>query len=383
MSFLKKVLFLAFMMVAVSINNFSVKASEKITSTKASTTAASTKSSANIGIVTVSSLAVRSGPDTKYSIIGGLRTNEKVSIISLNAGWYKINFRNSIGYVSQSYVKTDHIIPQQSAVQHSSNTSYYSTNVLEKKLGYVSASALNVRNGPGTTYNVVKVLYRGEEVRILETQKDWMKISQNNSTGWVSAEFITLFKPQGGKNIVIDPGHGGFDPGSVGPTGVKEKNITLAVSLMLGDILESQGHNVVYTRKNDSITWATNEKDDVRARVDISNKAKADLFISIHTNASEYSSVRGIETYYSSANSKNKLLAKSIQDNMVKSMNLTNRGIREEKFYVIKNNQAVSALVELAYISNSTEEKLLNNSWNQKKWAEGIAKGINDYLHDN
>ncbi|WP_139904494.1 N-acetylmuramoyl-L-alanine amidase [Clostridium thermarum] len=383
MSFLKKVLFLAFMMGAVSINNFSVKASEKITSTKASTTAASTKSSANIGIVTASSLAVRSGPDTKYSIIGGLRTNEKVSIISLNAGWYKINFRNSIGYVSQSYVKTDYIIPQQSAVQHSSNTSNYSTNVLEKKLGYVSASALNARNGPGTTYNVVKVLYRGEAVRILETQKDWMKISQNNSTGWVSAEFITLIKPQGGKNIVIDPGHGGFDPGSVGPTGVKEKNITLAVSLMLGDILESQGHNVVYTRKSDSIAWAANEKDDVRARVDISNKAKADLFISIHTNASEYSSVRGIETYYSSANSKNKLLAKSIQDNMVKSMNLTNRGIREEKFYVIKNNQAVSALVELAYISNSTEEKLLNNSLNQKKWAEGIAKGINDYLHDN
>jgi N-acetylmuramoyl-L-alanine amidase len=391
MKFLKKMLFLTLIITAASFYNLKAEASVNIKSTIINSKSAVSKSNAILGTVTANSLVVRSGPNTKYSVIGGLRSNEKVSILSLQSGWYKINFKTGVGYVAQSYIKTNYMVANQSDSKNEDTTIGDSNNTVtgEVFVGYTTATALNVRSGPSTVHNVVKVLFKGEEVVVLESQKDWLKISKNNSIGWVSSEYIILTKASQGteninkKTIVIDAGHGGFDPGSIGPTGIKEKNITLAVSLMIGNILESQGHKVIYTRKNDSITWAANEKDDVRARVDISSKAKADLFISIHTNASEYSSIKGIETYFSYTNSNSKLLAKFIQDNMIKSLKLSNRGIKEENFYVIKNNQAVSALVELAYISNSAEEKLLNNSSYQQKWADAVAKGINEYLREN
>jgi N-acetylmuramoyl-L-alanine amidase len=181
---------------------------------------------------------------------------------------------------------------------------------------------------------------------------------------------------------VRDAGHGGYDPGSIGATGLQEKNVNLAVSLKLGEILKSQGHTIIYTRESDKVTWRSNVKEDLQARVDISSNKKADLFISIHCNSSKLSYLRGMETYYF-GNSQSKLLAKAIQDSMVKDVKLTDRGTREENFYVIKNNSAVSVLVELGYISNSTEEKLLMDKVYQDRWASSIAKGINNYISSN
>lgn len=369
MRFRKKLLALSLIITTVCL---SVVNAEGVKSVKAATKTTKVLAAAatQVGTVTSSTLYVRSGPGTSYKVIGGLKKNDRVNIINLQSNWYKINFGNTTGYVSSGYIKTVGKVAS------------------EKKVGYITASALNLRSGPSTDHNTMKVLEKGESVEILEKQGEWLKASYGNLIGWVLAAYVGDSQPAGSvisvikKTIVIDAGHGGYDPGSIGSTGLQEKSITLAVSLKLGKILESQGHKVIYTRDSDKVSWPSNEKADLRERVDISEKAKADLYISVHCNSSEYSFLKGMETYYYGS-SKSKQLAKSIQDSMVKSVKLTDRGVREDNFYVIKNTTAVAALVELAYISNSAEEKLLKDKTYQDKWAEAIAKGINSYINLN
>ena len=181
--------------------------------------------------------------------------------------------------------------------------------------------------------------------------------------------------------IVIDPGHGGPDPGSSSKKGTKEKDITLAVALKLGSILEKNNYNVIYTRKTDKIEW-NSEKEDLLKRATISNNANADLFVSIHTNASEINNISGLETYYHQSSSKGKKAAQLIQTEILKQVSLKDRGIKTENFSVLRNVKAPSILLELGYISTPSEEEVLKNSKTQDKFAEGIANGISNYFNN-
>lgn len=365
-----KILALGLTIMSIFFAGVNTSAASNLKVTAAKTNSNTTQTGISIGTVISSSLFVRSGPGTNFKVIGGLKNREKVTIINSQSGWYKINFGNTTGYVSSDHINT-------------SNKA-----AVEIQTGYITASALNMRSGPSTSHSLMKVLAKGESVVLLEKQQDWVKVNSNEVIGWVLGTFVSSSQPAANditidkKTIVIDAGHGGYDPGAIGATGTQEKNITLAVSLKLGEILKSQGHTVIYTRESDKVSWRSNVKEDLKARVDISSNAKADLFISIHCNSSKLSYLRGMETYYF-GNSRSKQLAKAIQDSMVKDVKLTNRGIREDNFYVIKYNTSVSALVELGYISNSAEEKLLKDKTYQDKWANAIAKGINTYISSN
>ncbi|KZL89554.1 cell wall-binding repeat-containing protein [Clostridium magnum] len=180
----------------------------------------------------------------------------------------------------------------------------------------------------------------------------------------------------GGTVITLDAGHGGYDSGAVGPSGLYEKNVNLDVTLKLGKILEQKGIDVVYTRTSDEVSWPANVGEDLQARCDISDAAGSNYFVSIHANSSVSSGARGIETYYYSANSEGKQLAQSIQTELINETGLIDRGVLTANFYVIKNTAAPSVLVEVGFISNPTEEALLGNGEFQDKLAEAIAQGI-------
>lgn len=179
--------------------------------------------------------------------------------------------------------------------------------------------------------------------------------------------------------VVLDAGHGGKDSGSIGPKGTLEKDIALAVTLKLGDILEKKDLNVIYIRKDDNITWSS-KKEELLTRAEISNKNNADIFVSIHMNSSEYKSVGGTETYYNPVSSQGKTLATTIQSKIASEINLRDRGIKPETYSVLKNVAAPSVLIELAYISNAKEESLLASSEYQNKFAQAIASGIIKYF---
>src|SRR5215475_2334316 len=216
--------------------------------------------------------------------------------------------------------------------------------------------------------------------------------------------------------IVIDAGHGGHDTGTIGPTGLMEKDLCLDVALRLGKLIQLKlpGADVVYTRPDDTFI-------PLEERTRIANEAKADLFISIHANSSHDGQARGIETYYlnlkgsaeamevaarenaSSSDGihdledivkriartekidESKEFAQDVQESLSKNVQknaklVKNRGVRKAPFVVLIGADMPSILTEISFLSNPADEKMLKQPEHRQRVAEGIYQGVASYL---
>lgn len=171
--------------------------------------------------------------------------------------------------------------------------------------------------------------------------------------------------------VVIDPGHGGADSGAIGPTGLREADVTLSIARHAADLLERKGVRVVLTRTADAPVA-------LEDRTDIARRERALAFVSIHTNASQFSTRKGTETYFASRGSEP--LAAMIHNEVVRVLGQPDRGIRSADFYVIVNMPAPAVLVETAFISNPNEERLLRDPAIQRRIAEAIVRGLTKFL---
>jgi len=180
--------------------------------------------------------------------------------------------------------------------------------------------------------------------------------------------------------VCLDAGHGGYDPGAVGPTGLKEKDVALTVTRYVGSILQAAGIRVIYTRTGDDISWPPNQKKDLAARCRIANQADVDFFVSIHCNSVENPQAHGTETYCYQFGGQGEKLARAIQRNLIQTLGLTDRGVKAANFHVLRETEMPAALVEIAFISNPKEEQLLRNVNFQIKAAKAIAEGIAEVL---
>lgn len=186
-----------------------------------------------------------------------------------------------------------------------------------------------------------------------------------------------------GHTIVLDAGHGGSDSGAIGPTGVEEKNVTLSVAKKVQAILQGSGARVVMTRTTDVDVYGPNAAagQELQARCNVANFApSAELFVSIHCNSFSNPSANGMETYYYAASAGGKRLAAFLNEELDKVGGLFNRGVKTANFYVMKHTNMPASLIELAFVSNYREEKLLNSDSYQQKIAEAVAKGIARYF---
>lgn len=195
----------------------------------------------------------------------------------------------------------------------------------------------------------------------------------------------TAYRTSGGlkdKIITLDAGHGGSDPGAVGAKGTKEKDITLKITQKVEELLKKKDAKVTMTRVKDVDVYGVNATDaqELQARVDVAESSAADLFISLHINASVNKNVGGFSSYYYPKTSHDARVATAIQKRMTNSFGLDDLGIRQANFYVNKRSSMPSALIEMAFITNAKEEKLLNSNWFQSKLAKAIADGIEDYF---
>lgn len=184
-----------------------------------------------------------------------------------------------------------------------------------------------------------------------------------------------------GKTVCIDPGHGGSDSGAIGPTGTKEKDNTLAISLLLRDRLEKNGAAVVMTRDADKdASYPDSPADEeLGARVDIANESGADIFISIHNDAFTNPGAVGTTTFhYGDADAVR--LADFVQKSLVDELGTRDRGSRFASFYVIRYTDMPAILVEVAFISNPEEELLLASVDGRFKAAASIFQGIVKYF---
>lgn len=185
-----------------------------------------------------------------------------------------------------------------------------------------------------------------------------------------------------GKKITLDAGHGGSDPGAIGASGTREKDVTLKITKKVEELLEKKGAKVSMTRTSDKDVHGPNASDvqELQARVDVAEDNEADVFISIHINSSTNKNVGGFSSYYYPKSSNDARLAQAVQDRLVKNFGLDDLGIRKANFYVNKRCSMPSTLLELAFISNPKEEKLMKSNWYINKLAKSIAEGIEDYF---
>ena len=173
------------------------------------------------------------------------------------------------------------------------------------------------------------------------------------------------------KLVVIDPGHGGSDPGAV-VGNVNEKDLNLDVALRLKYLLEANGVRVVMTREDDTFV-------NLYARAGIANEVDADLFISIHHNTAT-SSASGTETLYYPDPEK-KLFAQALQDAVVRQTGFPSRGIVERPGIVVtRETKMPSALVEVGFMSNKNELAIMMTDEFKNQVAQGLLQGIVDYL---
>lgn len=185
------------------------------------------------------------------------------------------------------------------------------------------------------------------------------------------------------KVIVIDPGHGGTDPGAIGAGGTQEKNITMPISMLLKDNLIKAGAKVYMTRTTDvDVAGAyASDRAELQGRVNVAEKYNADIFISIHINSAVNRSLSGLSCYYHPKTSHDARLAKAIQTKLVSNFKMNDLGIREANFYVNKRSSMPSTLLELGFISNSSDENNLKSKWFQEKAAKVICDGIKQYFN--
>lgn len=186
-----------------------------------------------------------------------------------------------------------------------------------------------------------------------------------------------------GKVIALDAGHGGSDPGAIGPNGTQEKNITLPITKYLKADLEAMGAKVVMTRTTDVDVYAPNASgpDELQARVNVANYNNADAFVSVHINSFNNSSVGGIATYYYAKTSYDAKLAQTIQNRIKDEASFNgDRGIQPGNLYVLRHSSMPAVLVELGFISNPREEAALRTEATQKSFAQKIANGVAAYF---
>lgn len=217
------------------------------------------------------------------------------------------------------------------------------------------------------------------------------------------------------RRIVVDPGHGGKDPGAIGPTGLKEKDVTLKLAKKVAvHLREELGAEVILTRDRDVFV-------PLEQRTAIANAQKADLFVSIHTNAAPSSRLRGVETYYlnfavdehamrvaalenaSSAKRMGDLsgilnqilkntkvdessrLARFVQDALIQNVHGNggkDLGVKQAPFFVLIGAKMPSVLVETSFISNDEEEKMLKDNAYLEQLSRGIVSGLRHYMKD-
>jgi N-acetylmuramoyl-L-alanine amidase len=188
-----------------------------------------------------------------------------------------------------------------------------------------------------------------------------------------------------GRLIVIDPGHGGHDPGAVAADGSLEKDIVLNIAKHLERYLNQAAVHTILTREGDLVKLApgrsllSSKRQDLIQRVEMANKAKADLFISIHCNSFPQSIWAGAQTFYYPGQAESKRLAVAIQSELVRRLGPNRRQANAGDYRVLKDTHMPAVVVEVGFLSNPREARLLADPSYQKKVAEAIYWGILRY----
>ena len=236
-----------------------------------------------------------------------------------------------------------------------------------------------LRTGPNAAYPVIYKIEKGESFKKIDRKGKWIEVQNHAGTekGWVAGWHTNLnipadqslsSNPLKGKTIVLDPGHGGSDQGASSSTPSKslEKNYTLKTAKELKKLLNKEGAYVKMTRSNDKYV----SLDD--------RNIKGDAFISIHNDALDSSNANGVTVYW--FKDKQESLAQTLNSAIQKKALLTNRGSRQQNYQVLRQTDIPAVLLELGYISNPTDESMINDQLHRQVVEQAIVDGLKQYF---
>ncbi len=402
-------------------------------------------SGSDLVIINANQVNIRSGPGATYPVLAMYDKGSRFKMLGQSSGWYKIELDNGqTGWVAgwlavlqkeqatsgnPSGTSTIAAKPAYGGIvvpEHYNNINLNPSNPVTLKSVTAKAEVedtvvtvtvdegfieydIGSLNNPDRLYIDIKGYAPGQVPQLIPAKSD---LVNDLRVGWYAKDpdltrivldlekrvkyekslsddgktLTLVIKPQfrkspSGSTVILDPGHGGSDPGAIGPSGIKEKDVNLAIALKTAEILEAQGVNVILTRTGDTFVELVD-------RPNAAGPKPVDVFVSIHSNANNLSSVNGTSVYYLRENApgfdqdrlQSMYLAQRIQAALVDTIKRQDRGILQANFLVLVRSEAPAALVETAFISNPEEEKLLADRDFQEKAAEAISRGIINYL---
>lgn len=337
---------------------------------------------------------------TRIVVDGTKETEYKVSVISnpqriiidIQNAWVSPNVKKS-ATIDSRFAKAVRI------AQHDSSTVRV---VVESSMGKNNYKVFALKGGT-TAYRVVMDLgkvgggSKNSGIDFNPQPKPDISASNNTNKGETVETPPSVTPPSGtttepvftpglkGKIIALDAGHGGSDTGAIGPTGVTEKGVTLRVAKALQKLLQAEGATVLMTRTTDTEVSPkkanASDVEELQARCDVGNDGNADIFISMHMDSFTNSTPSGTTGYYYTKGSKaSQRLAQYVSEGVVTALGTGNRGTKSCNFYVVKHTDMPATLVEMAFISNDKEEKLMNSEAGINRAAEGILNGLRRFF---
>ena len=189
-----------------------------------------------------------------------------------------------------------------------------------------------------------------------------------------------------GKRAVIDPGHGGVDPGAVGIRGTLEKDVVLSIAKLLGPLMERAGAETLLLRESDRELatepgeYGTRQRRDLALRAERANAFGADVYVSLHANSFPSPKWSGAQVFYEPGDEASRRLAVAIQERLVRAFPGNGRKARPGDYFVLKQARMPAVVVEVGFLSNPEEEQLLGAPVHQRKVAEAVFLGVADFF---
>lgn len=338
------------------------------------------------GRITSPEVNVRQFSTTDSMVIGTVKQGEEFPVLYKENGWVQILFNQRVAWIHSD------LIDDIDALTEMANDTESEPSLRIR----VGSTPTNIRHQPSLESDVLTTLSATEEFDVLSEENEWYEIElSNGSRGFVASwiaesvttqtvnaeEELTSAEPShyattlAEATIVIDPGHGGYDPGAVATSGFTEKEVTLSTALLLADRLKNAGANVILTRNTDEFI-------SLNDRVYSAHRANADAFVSLHYDSVETAnSMSGTTTYYYSENER--ALADTINHYLSRDVSLDNNGVRHGNYFVLNNNAQPSVLLELGYLNNDYDITVVNTRGYQTTVSEAIYQALNDYFSPN
>jgi N-acetylmuramoyl-L-alanine amidase len=338
-------------------------------------------------------LNVRAAPSKQSNVIGQLEKGDRVMVFEEQYGWAKTYYGGEEAWIAAYYVT-----PAADGGQVSASQSVT-----------VTGKGVHIRSGPGTDHSIIGFTTSGDTYSLIESSGDWHKVSlEDGSSGWIAgwltdagsstektektpepeedakpdnkteveetksgtAGVSTTNQSLSGYNIVLDPGHGGKDPGAVAG-GIYEKDLVAQTADHVAQKLRNEGATVILTRSGDHYVTL----DD---RVRISQDYHTHAFISLHYDSFPVIATSGISTYFNSGTDRK--LADAMQPAISSNLPLPNRGVMPGNYRVLRHNPAPSIILELGFMSNPNDLAAIQTEEYYHHVADAVTDGLKNYF---